>query len=62
MHDDPANWTRGPFKLYFARDDQRLIVPKYNRWGGWTLNLAHPAAPPLLVAIMLAPTVLMLLR
>jgi uncharacterized membrane protein len=57
MHDDPANWTRGPIKLYFARDDRRLIVPKYHAALGWTFNFAHPAAPLLMAVIVFAPIV-----
>ncbi len=62
MHDDPAHWTRGPIKLYFARDDRRLIVPKYRAWGGWTFNFAHPAAPLLMGAILFAPAIVELAR
>ncbi len=62
MHDDPANWTRGPLKFYFARDDRRLIVPKFYRWGGWTFNFAHPAAPLLMAAIVFAPAIVRIFR
>ena len=39
LHDDPANWTRGPLKLYFARDDRRLVVPKYHPAFGLDVQL-----------------------
>ncbi|WP_163711155.1 DUF5808 domain-containing protein [Mangrovibacterium lignilyticum] len=39
MNRDPGNW-RGPF--YVNRKDPRLIVPKYSRWMGFTLNFANP--------------------
>ena len=28
--------------FYFNREDPRVIVPKINRWMGWTLNFASP--------------------
>ena len=28
--------------LYFDRSDQRVIVPKVNKWMGWTFNFARP--------------------
>ncbi len=39
---DPANWTLG--LVYRCREDPRAIVPRRWRWGGWTLNFAHPRA------------------
>ncbi len=53
MHDDPAHWTRGPIKLYFARDDRRFIVPKYHRALGWTINLGHPAGGVAVLGLIL---------
>jgi uncharacterized membrane protein len=41
-HNDPANWTLGIF--YFNRRDNRLLVPKRNKWLGFTINWAHPLA------------------
>ena len=28
--------------FYFNREDPRVIMPKINRWMGWTLNFASP--------------------
>ncbi len=56
-HADSRNWTRGPIKLYFARDDRRFWVPKYRPAFGWTINFAHPAAPVVILAVLLAPVV-----
>lgn len=57
MHDDQGNWSRGPLKIYFARNDPRLIVPKYHEKFGWTFNFAHAAAMPLMIAMLLAPAI-----
>ena len=54
---NPANWSRGPLKLYFARDDERLWVPKFRPWLGWTINFAHPGAAMLLLALLLVSVV-----
>ena len=61
FHADPANWSRGPVKLYFARSDARLWVPKYRPAFGWTINLAHPLAPVFWLAILLLPVIAVLL-
>jgi hypothetical protein len=39
---DPANWRALYF--YYCKDDPRYLVPKRNKWAGWTVNFAHPAA------------------
>ena len=54
---NPANWSRGPLKLYFSRDDTRLWVPKFRPSLGWTVNLAHPGAAALLLALLLVSIV-----
>jgi len=28
--------------LFFDRSDSRVIVPKMNKWMGWTFNFARP--------------------
>lgn len=38
--DDPENYRWGVF--YFNQKDERVIVPKRNRWMGFTLNFANP--------------------
>ena len=59
---DARNWSRGPVKLYFAREDPRFLAPKYPPGLGWTVNYAHAAAPLviygplLLVAVVLTLT------
>ena len=47
---DPDNYKWGIF--YFNRDDLRAIVPKRNRWMGWTLNFAQPLAWVIILAIV----------
>ncbi|MGA3014616.1 MAG: DUF5808 domain-containing protein [Bacteroidales bacterium] len=42
MVDDYKNYKLNLF--YFNRIDKRAIVPKRNRWMGWTVNFAHPYA------------------
>lgn len=39
---DRANWKWGI--IYACSQDPRVIVPRRWRWGGWTLNFAHPRA------------------
>ena len=39
---DRSNWTWGV--VYRCPQDPRVIVPRRWRWGGWTLNFAHPRA------------------
>jgi hypothetical protein len=39
---DSANW-RAHF-IYHCKADPRFMVPKRNRWAGWTVNFAHRAA------------------
>jgi hypothetical protein len=51
LWNNPDNW-RGSI-LYVCRDDPRLVVPKRQRWGGWTVNCAHAGAWILLLAILL---------
>ncbi len=58
VHDDLANWSRGPVKLYFNRADARLFVPKHSAAMGWTFNLAHPAAALVVLAVMVVPVLL----
>lgn len=58
LHDDPANGTRGPLRFFFARDERRLIVPKYHPAFGWTFHFADPAAPRLMAAIMFPPALI----
>jgi uncharacterized membrane protein len=46
---DPDNYKWGIF--YFNPDDLRAVVPKRNRWMGWTLNFAQPLAWIIILAI-----------
>ncbi len=58
MHDNLANWSRGPIKMYFNRADMRLFVPKHIASSGWTINLAHPSAAMVLLALLVVPVVI----
>jgi uncharacterized membrane protein len=40
MNTNPENYKWG--FLYFDRSDYRVIVPKANKWMGWTFNFARP--------------------
>ena len=54
---DPKNWRA--YGFYFCKADPRFIVPKRNRWGGWTTNFAHRSgwiALIVLTADILIPT------
>jgi uncharacterized membrane protein len=56
---DPRHWSAGV--IYHCATDPRLIVPRQWRWGGWTLNFAHPSAWLVLLgamAIAVAPTLI----
>ncbi len=48
-HQDPKNW-RGPF--YINALDPRLMVPKYQRLMGWTLNFGNKYLYLLLIAVI----------
>jgi Family of unknown function (DUF5808) len=48
---DPGNWKSGLF--YRCPDDPRVIVPKQQKWRGWTLNFAHRYAIPTLIVMIL---------
>ena len=47
---DPANWKLG--FIYCSKDDPRVIVPKRQKWRGWTINFAHHYAIPALILIL----------
>lgn len=36
---DPKNW-RFSNTIYNNPEDERILVPKYYKWMGWTLNFA----------------------
>jgi len=42
LWNDPANWHA--HYIYYCKADPRYVVPKRNRWAGWTMNFAHGAA------------------
>jgi hypothetical protein len=48
---DPANWKLG--FIYCCKDDSRVIVPKRQKWQGWTINFAHHYSIPALILILL---------
>lgn len=50
-HEDPHNWILG--FLYFNKNDHRVLVPKRNKFMGWTLNFASPYSYLVLAGITL---------
>jgi uncharacterized membrane protein len=58
---EPGNWTGRVLRRYASGRDTRLWVPKRNPALGWTLNFAHPASVPCLVAmIVVVPLVFLM--
>lgn len=55
---DARNWRAG--LIYSCKEDPRIVVPKRQRWRGWTLNFAHAAAWPALVLSVVAIVLLLL--
>ena len=51
MRNDPENYKWGIF--YFNPRDSRSILPKRNKWMGWTLNFANPYSYLILLGIVL---------
>ncbi len=51
MIDNPDNYKWGIF--YYNTRDSRIILPKQNRWMGWTLNFANTYSYIILVGILL---------
>ena len=51
MRRDPENYMWGIF--YFNPHDDRVILPKRNRWMGWTVNFARPQSWIVLALIIL---------
>jgi hypothetical protein len=39
---DPKHWRAGLF--YSCKEDPRAVVPKKQKWRGWTMNCAHLSA------------------
>jgi hypothetical protein len=59
---DLRHWRWG---VYYCKADPRVIVPKYVKWGGWTVNFARPSAIPvvlLLLAVLAVPIFIVSLR
>ena len=50
LWESPQNWKWGG--IYFCKEDPRVIVPKRQKWMGWTINCARPAAIPTLLALI----------
>ena len=46
---DPRNRRWG---VYCCRSDPRVIVPRHARWMGWTVNVAHPSAIPVVLLLL----------
>lgn len=50
MRNDPENYKWGI--LYFNKKDPRTILPKRNKFLGWTVNFASPYSYLILVGIL----------
>jgi uncharacterized membrane protein len=48
---NPENWGL----VYHCPQDPRVIVPKRQRYMGWTINFAHSMAIPALLLALLVP-------
>ena len=46
---DPRNRRWG---VYHCKTDPRVIVPKHAKWMGWTVNVAHPGAIPVVLFLV----------
>ena len=53
---DPDNYKWGIF--YYNREDLRGIVPKRNKWMGYTLNFAQPLAWVIILGIVVFAVVM----
>jgi hypothetical protein len=51
LWEDSRHWTWG-FLFYCCPQDPRLLVPKRQKWAGWTLNCAHASSWALLALIV----------
>ncbi|NHM06391.1 hypothetical protein G4D82_04095 [Flavobacterium sp. CYK-4] len=49
-HQDPNNWKWSMF--YYNPKDRRVLVPKRNKWMGWTTNFAYLPSVLLLVIVL----------
>ncbi len=46
---DPRNRRWG---VYCCGSDPRVIVPRHAKWMGWTVNVAHPSAIPVVLLLV----------
>lgn len=54
--DSDASWNG---ILYFNKEDKRILVRKrHYPLLGYTLNLGHPLSPPILIAIIVFPALI----
>jgi uncharacterized membrane protein len=51
---DPKNWKLG-YNIYYNPEDKRILVPKYYKWMGWTLNFAIKKSILIFIALILIP-------
>ncbi len=58
---DDAHWGHGAMGMYFCKDDPRLFVRKRHAAFGRTINLAHPRAGWVLMALIVLPVMLAVL-
>jgi hypothetical protein len=56
---DPNNWRSHVF--YVCPEDPRLLVPKRQKWRGWTINFGRPHAVLFLTLFMIVTIVPLLL-
>ena len=55
------NHWNGP--IYFCKEDNRLLVPKKQRYLGYTFNFANPNVPVILFSILISiPGIIILKR
>ena len=52
---DPQNWK--VYNIYFCKADPRFIVPKRQKWAGWTMNFAHLSGWIALLAAIIYVTI-----
>ncbi len=50
MKYNPENYKWG--FIYFDRSDNSVIVPKRNKWMGWTFNFASPYTYIIIIAFI----------
>jgi hypothetical protein len=55
---DQASWQ--VLGIYYCKNDPRVVVPKIYKWGGWTINFAHPSwwwAGSIPIVVLVVPVI-----